>query len=358
MDSRSSALASNDVRLGSLTASDPDAVIERATAVAKRLADVIEKQKLYKTIKERKFVFVDGWTTLGAMLGVVPREVSVVDHQDLAEFEATVELIRVSDGAVIGRASSVCGVDEDHWSDAERYARRSMAITRATGKAFRLSFSWVMTLAGYAATPAEEMDGVDTERNSHDSDGTRPRRSAPMSANQKNKLFELYIEKFGGSDEEALEGLNSVWQNAFKHGFPDATLAEASKVISQMIAMKTNKHDQDRNGLREQPASTPQPAHVATTPSVAQPTTLTSATPNSPAKIIEAVNATPEIAHFYDNGTPQGTLKNIFIGVQNYMGREWKGWPSDKDTEAWKDCANAALQYARETKSLPPQPTR
>ena len=35
-----------------------------------------------------------------------------------------------------------------------------MALTRATGKAFRLGFSWIITLAGYEATPAEEMDGV------------------------------------------------------------------------------------------------------------------------------------------------------------------------------------------------------
>ncbi len=32
-----------------------------------------------------------------------------------------------------------------------------MAITRATGKACRLAFSWIMTLAGYDPTPAEEL---------------------------------------------------------------------------------------------------------------------------------------------------------------------------------------------------------
>ena len=33
----------------------------------------------------------------------------------------------------------------------------SMAQTRAVSKAFRLALSWVMTLAGYEPTPAEEM---------------------------------------------------------------------------------------------------------------------------------------------------------------------------------------------------------
>ena len=36
-------------------------------------------------------------------------------------------------------------------------ARRSMAQTRATGKACRLAFSWIMALAGYEPTPAEEL---------------------------------------------------------------------------------------------------------------------------------------------------------------------------------------------------------
>ena len=36
-----------------------------------------------------------------------------------------------------------------------------MAITRATGKAFRLNYSWIMALAGYEPTPAEEMPTLD-----------------------------------------------------------------------------------------------------------------------------------------------------------------------------------------------------
>jgi hypothetical protein len=35
-----------------------------------------------------------------------------------------------------------------------------MAITRATGKAYRLGLSWIVTLAGYSPTPYEEMDGI------------------------------------------------------------------------------------------------------------------------------------------------------------------------------------------------------
>jgi hypothetical protein len=65
------------------------------------------------------------------------------------------------------------------------------------------------------------------------------RRTAPMSTNQRNKLIELYIERFGGTDEEAMQGLDAVFESAFKHNMEQASLAEASKIISQMIAQKT-----------------------------------------------------------------------------------------------------------------------
>lgn len=143
--------------LGSLPIDTPAKMVKTAIKVANQLAPIIEDKKLYKVIKGRKHVYVEGWTTLGAMLGVIPREiVEYTNRRDDGSYEAAVELVRVFDGAIVGRASSSCGGDE--WNDRNEYARRSMAITRATGKAFRLSFSWIMTLAGYEVTPAEEMD--------------------------------------------------------------------------------------------------------------------------------------------------------------------------------------------------------
>jgi len=134
----------------------PSQVIANATILAKGLADLINTRQLYKVIKDRKYVFVDGWTTLGAMLGVVPIEESVTLTED-GDYLATVKLIRTKDGQQVGGASALCGTDEPTWMSRPRYARRSMATTRATGKAFRLSFSWIMKLAGYEPTPAEEM---------------------------------------------------------------------------------------------------------------------------------------------------------------------------------------------------------
>ena len=50
-----------------------------------------------------------------------------------------------------------CGRDEPDWMKRPAFQRRSMAVTRATGKAARLAFSWIMVLAGFQACPAEEI---------------------------------------------------------------------------------------------------------------------------------------------------------------------------------------------------------
>ena len=147
------------VQLGVIRVSGPADVVRRASSIASELANVIRQQRLSTKISGREFVRVEGWATLGAMLGVLPREVDVRRYND-GTYEAVVELVRVNDGAVIGRGSAICGIDET-WGKRLEYARRSMAITRATGKAYRLGFSWIMTLAGYEPTPAEEMDGVE-----------------------------------------------------------------------------------------------------------------------------------------------------------------------------------------------------
>ncbi len=133
----------------------PEEVIRFGSAVAGALADVIERRRLSITIQGRRYVRFEGWAALGAMLGVAAREARVVRREDGA-YEAEVEIVRLRDQAVVGRGSAVCSPEEPNWAGRPEYAIRSMAVTRAAGKAFRLAYSWVMALAGYEPTPAEE----------------------------------------------------------------------------------------------------------------------------------------------------------------------------------------------------------
>jgi hypothetical protein len=131
--------------------------------MATELARIINSQGLAISIQGKYYVKVEGWTTLGIMLGCTAREVSTTADAN-GIYTAVVELVRIADGACVSRASAECGSDDEKdrygrplWTSQPRYARRSMAQTRATAKACRLAFSWVITLAGYEPTPAEEM---------------------------------------------------------------------------------------------------------------------------------------------------------------------------------------------------------
>lgn len=170
------------VSLGTLQAASAVALVQGAREMAGALADVIERQHLATVIQGRKHVNVEGWTTLAVMLGVVAREVQTVETEGI--YTAVVELVRMSDGACISRASAECG-DEPPWNKRPRYARRSMAQTRATGKACRLAFSWIMALAGYEPTPAEEMP-----------DAQKPDDDLPITGNQ-HKMLEARIGELG-----------------------------------------------------------------------------------------------------------------------------------------------------------------
>lgn len=194
------------VALGTLQAATPGALVEQASAMATALAQVIDQQKLFTVIHGKRHVRVEGWTTLGTMLGVLPREVTVTEEWGV--YTATVELIRMSDGAVLSRASAECGdpdeVDREGkpiWANRPRYARRSMALTRATGKACRLAFSWIMALAGYEACPSEEMEGgAQPSQRSEPSQPSQP--SQPPDRLSSEQLAELRgLMREAGADE-------------------------------------------------------------------------------------------------------------------------------------------------------------
>lgn len=138
--------------------SNPVEVIERSTQVADFLAKIIADRKLFAEIKGRKHVLVEGWTLLGSMLGVFPvmDDVREVVIDGVHGWEATVSA-KTRNGEVVGRASALCMRSEARWKTADEYAVSSMAQTRATSKALRLPLGFVMQIAGYDATPAEEM---------------------------------------------------------------------------------------------------------------------------------------------------------------------------------------------------------
>lgn len=138
---------------------DPTIVLQKAAALAVPLAELINKMKLFTMIGGKKHVEVEGWTTLGSMLGVFP-VLESCDPVELGGVKGFVAVVsaQTRDGAIVGRAQSYCMRSESKWKSSPTYAVASMAQTRATSKALRMPLGFIMQLAGYEPTPASERE--------------------------------------------------------------------------------------------------------------------------------------------------------------------------------------------------------
>ena len=147
------------------------AKVDVATNVANTLAPLVRSQGLVVTglnraNKEAEYVTVEGWEVLGTFLGIVPvttiikevkskqdRTVGNVARATLYQ-NPVIENDEIVGGTVIARAEAQAdrsGFQKD------LFAIASMAQTRALGKAYRMGLSWIMKMAGFEGTPAEEM---------------------------------------------------------------------------------------------------------------------------------------------------------------------------------------------------------
>jgi len=139
--------------------------IEAAVKIASIISDIIEKKKLYEIINNKKYVKCEGWTCAGALVKLYPRIVEVKEIKDDNDYKciATCELLYLPTAQTITRAEAEASkkqMEEKMQRKVSDFEVRSMAQTRATSKAFRLCLSWVLVLAGYEPTPAEEVDNL------------------------------------------------------------------------------------------------------------------------------------------------------------------------------------------------------
>lgn len=128
-------------------------------AMAKVLKTHIVNQNLYTPIANKSYAHVEGWQFAGGLMGLYPKVAKVENLSTDKEkkWKADVELIEIKSGKVVGFGSAICSNAENKKKTFDEYAILSMAQTRAIGKAYRNLIGWVMKLAGYEATPSEEM---------------------------------------------------------------------------------------------------------------------------------------------------------------------------------------------------------
>lgn len=139
----------------------PAIVLEEARQAARALADVLAAKPKKVILNNEQYLEFEDWQTLGRFYGVTARVVTTtfIDYGDIHGFEARATAIR-ADGFELSAAEAACLTDEPHWRTRPMFQLKSMAQTRAAAKVLRNVLSWVVVLAGYRPTPAEELDDI------------------------------------------------------------------------------------------------------------------------------------------------------------------------------------------------------
>jgi hypothetical protein len=232
------------VEAGSLLrTTDPVAVVDEATRIANKLKDVLRQQGLTQSIQGRDYVKVEGWQTVGMMIGVTAactdQEV-FLDSEGNPGWKAHAKALQISTGQVIGEGDAICTKGETRWSRADDYAILSMAQTRAVSKVLRSVLAWIVTLAGYETTPAEEMSGLFERRDAGEEPTVEVKASDPepteaiASPAQRRLIFAKAKEK--GLTEAQLKAIiNDIANTTHTDRLPKAKVDQ----VLETIAMDT-----------------------------------------------------------------------------------------------------------------------
>jgi hypothetical protein len=142
----------------------PEEKIKEASRQAKLLKSVVDQGKLARKFGgEKEHLAFEAWQTLAEWNGLAPITEwcnPIVEDGKIMGFEARVNVLDINTGNVVGSAINRCTRHEPNWKNKPDYALESMAQTRCGGKALRSRLSHIVVLAGYSATPAEEMEGI------------------------------------------------------------------------------------------------------------------------------------------------------------------------------------------------------
>jgi hypothetical protein len=149
---------------GLVLSRDPDGVLEAASRAARALVRAVSQNEAQYVVRlgQGRHLRFEAWQTLAAMFGLCvacewTRPIVGSEGEQLG-WEARA-VVRRGD-QVISAAEAQCTTDEPHWRSRPPFQLRSMAQTRASVKALRHALAWVVVLAGYNPTPAEEIEAT------------------------------------------------------------------------------------------------------------------------------------------------------------------------------------------------------
>jgi hypothetical protein len=128
--------------------------------LANELTKFIDDNKLSVQIAGKKYVQVEGWQFAGSQLNLVAivGDSIKIDSTTEVKYKSQAEVIHIPTGNLVSRGFALCSNKENKKKSFDEYAIASMAQTRAIGKAYRNNLAWLIKLAGFEATPVDEID--------------------------------------------------------------------------------------------------------------------------------------------------------------------------------------------------------
>lgn len=195
---------SNQPDLPAIFSRTPEKALQEMETLVITMNRKCTDHKFIAEIKGKSYPRLEWWTTIGSILGLHPVTVRSrrLERNTAIVYESRVE-VRYRDRTVAA-GEALCSSEESTWANADEYAIKSMAITRATGKAYRIPLSHLAVMAGLNPTNAEEVPVEDNRR-----------KQDPATVKQLDYLLFLSQEKYG--KEDGFHRIESSAQKRFGH---------------------------------------------------------------------------------------------------------------------------------------------
>ena len=177
--------------------------------------EVLHNKEKPVIVNGKRHLEFEDWIALGNAFGIAVRtgEAEPVEIFEAKGFKARAEVVRVSDGLIIGGAEAYCLNNERNWRNKDYFQMASMAQTRAGSKALSNQLRGFVSLdKNLNGTPSEEMVGINNEKKGQ----VRRRKKAPAQPKKEKEAEEEVIDaeiiEKPKSDNPALvlKGTNNV----------------------------------------------------------------------------------------------------------------------------------------------------
>ena len=169
--------------------------------------EVLHNKEKPVIVNGKRHLEFEDWIALGNAFGIAVRtgEAEPVEIFEAKGIKARAEVVRVSDGIIIGGAEAYCLNNERNWRNKDYFQMASMAQTRAGSKALSNQLRGFVSLdKNLNGTPSEEMVGITNAQKNGTNRKKRVKKAPAKKVEEAEEVIEAEIVEKPKSDNPAL----------------------------------------------------------------------------------------------------------------------------------------------------------